>query len=322
MKKIYKAVVLIAVLFLTGAASAKAERAVQTPERGSRAEAGNGGFLGAFLSEVDEERAMELKLSDARGAAVSQVVRESPAERAGLKENDVILSYNEQPVRNPQEVHRLLMTTPPGSTITLGVSRAGKMMTLQVTVGERQTGLWSNIARAGKDVSELYLEQAEKLDREAEELRRQSESSGDRRLLEKAEDSARQAEDFRKLASEHQQQKESRPGGPLSRSVVSGLRQPYRPGLKAIQLSEQLGRYFNTPDGAGLLVTEVEEGSVAARAGLKAGDCIIEVGSQKAQTLAEVTRLLSEAGERSDAVTLRIIRDRKEQTLRIEAGRR
>lgn len=265
---------------------------------------------------------MELKLSDARGAAVSQVVRESPAERAGLKENDVILSYNEQPVRNPQEVHRLLMTTPPGSTITLGVSRAGKMMTLQVTVGERQTGLWSNIARAGKDVSELYLEQAEKLDREAEELRRQSESSGDRRLLEKAEDSARQAEDFRKLASEHQQQKESRPGGPLSRSVVSGLRQPYRPGLKAIQLSEQLGRYFNTPDGAGLLVTEVEEGSVAARAGLKAGDCIIEVGSQKAQTLAEVTRLLSEAGERSDAVTLRIIRDRKEQTLRIEAGRR
>lgn len=315
---------------LTGSALAQSGRVIQTAAaRSEAAQSGNGGFLGTFLSDVSDERARELKLTEVRGAVISQVVKDSPAEKAGLKENDVILSYNNEQVQSAAQVHRLLMETPPGRTVTLGLSRDGKLITVQATLGERQFGAWSNWPGRVRSEDELMIEQAEKWMKEAEELRHQFDSSREKKLLEKAEELVRQAEEFRKLAETHRAEadklrREGRQYGPFGRGLMPGLRQNYRLGIRTIQLSEQLGRYFNVPEGQGLLVTEVEPGSAAARAGLKAGDCIIEINGQKVQRSADVSRLISEAGERKETteVGIKIVRDRREQTLKIEPERR
>src|SRR6266446_5115539 len=56
--------------------------------------AGGGGYLGVYLEEVTAERLKDLGLKEERGAVVMKVVGDSPADKAGLKENDVIVSFN------------------------------------------------------------------------------------------------------------------------------------------------------------------------------------------------------------------------------------
>ncbi len=88
-----------------------------------------------------------------------------------------------------------------------------------------------------------------------------------------------------------------------------------RLGISVEELTPQLADYFGVKDGKGVLVTEVSEGSTAAKAGLKAGDCIIRVDSTPIESADDVHRALSSKPEESRDVALTIVRDRKEQTL-------
>lgn len=293
----------------------------------SQDQAGNGSFLGVFLSDVTDSRARELKLPEVRGAVVGQVLKDSPAEKAGLKAEDVILSYNNEPVQNAAQVFRLLTETPAGRTVTLGLSRGGGSLNVAVVTGERQAASLNN---RGRDERDLLLEQAEKMTKEAQELRRQYDSGGqsDQKLLEKSQELMSQAAEFNHLAEIRLEElekarREGRMSGMPGRSGLPGVRQTYRLGAKTVQLSDQLGKYFNVADGRGVLVTEVEPGSAAARVGLKAGDCITAINGQKVQNSADVNRLFSEAGDKPDTgeMTIQIVRDRKEQTLKIGSER-
>jgi len=79
-----------------------------------------------------------------------------------------------------------------------------------------------------------------------------------------------------------------------------------------------LGSYFGVNDGHGVLVREVNEGSAAAKAGLKAGDCIVKLDSTAVESADDLHRALVDRGRgKSQDVTLTIVRDRKEQTLTV-----
>jgi len=67
-------------------------------------------------------------------------------------------------------------------------------------------------------------------------------------------------------------------------------------GLQTQSLTKQLGEYFGTPNGKGVLVAEVEKGSAAAKAGFKAGDVIIKVDNQSIDDVDEMNEELSELG--------------------------
>jgi len=93
-----------------------------------------------------------------------------------------------------------------------------------------------------------------------------------------------------------------------------------RLGVAVDPLTEQLGEYFGVKDGKGVLVREVNSGSAAAKAGLKAGDCITKIDSAPVESANELHRaLLRKQGESREGrdVTLTIVRDRKEQTLKV-----
>jgi len=95
------------------------------------------GWLGIEIGEISADRAKELKLSAIRGVEIVSVDEDSPAAKAGLKEHDVITSYDGQVVEGRAQFRRLVRETPPGRAVSLGISRDGSSQTLNVVIGDR-----------------------------------------------------------------------------------------------------------------------------------------------------------------------------------------
>jgi serine protease Do len=89
--------------------------------------------LGVGLRDVDSDRAKELSMEDARGAEVVHVVEGSPAERAGIKAGDVLLTYNGENILGAQQLGRLVAETPAGRKVKIQYWRNGKVQTTTVT---------------------------------------------------------------------------------------------------------------------------------------------------------------------------------------------
>src|SRR2546426_8434454 len=100
-------------------------------------ETGTGSYLGVDISDVTSERLAALKLKDERGVEVTMVDQDAPAGKAGLKEHDVILEYNGAKVESDEQLRRMIRETPPGRKVTLGISRDGTPMTINVELGDR-----------------------------------------------------------------------------------------------------------------------------------------------------------------------------------------
>jgi serine protease Do len=96
-----------------------------------------GGWLGIEIGEVTPEKARDLKLSSARGVIVMDVEPDSPAAKAGLKENDVITLYEGQTVEGTVQFRRLVRETPPGRSVALAISRDGSSQNISVELGDR-----------------------------------------------------------------------------------------------------------------------------------------------------------------------------------------
>lgn len=96
------------------------------------------GFLGVALDTVTPENSALLGLErDTRGAVVTNVEKDSPADKAGLKERDVILSVNDEDVRDLADVQMKIARVRPGAQAKLDVMRDGERMEVPVEVGER-----------------------------------------------------------------------------------------------------------------------------------------------------------------------------------------
>ena len=93
------------------------------------------GWLGVMLQKLDET--LKSALGVDRGALVTNVVEESPAEKGGFKEGDVIITYGKKAVKDVQYLVKIVKATKPGTTLKIVVSRKGKKKTLKVKLGER-----------------------------------------------------------------------------------------------------------------------------------------------------------------------------------------
>ncbi len=86
-----------------------------------------------------------------------------------------------------------------------------------------------------------------------------------------------------------------------------------RLGVRLAPLTDQLAEYFGAEEG--VLVSSVEEGSAAEKAGLKAGDVILAVNGRTVDSPSDVTGEVSNV-EDGSAIELRVLRDRKELSLK------
>ena|SRR5215471_1398898 len=95
-------------------------------------------WLGVELHEVTPDTAKELKLPAERGVVVSSIVPDSPAGKAGLKENDVVTEINGQRVEGAAQFRRMIREIPAGRTAQITVWRDGRAQTISVTLGKAE----------------------------------------------------------------------------------------------------------------------------------------------------------------------------------------
>lgn len=256
-------------------------------------------YLGVYLEEVSPDRAKELGLVEERGAIVTKVVEGSPAEKAGLKENDVVVAFNERRIDSIRELQRMLSETPADRNVKIEVMRAGSRQTITATLSKRTPGMgyvfntpeWNNQAWAqteeARKQAEAYRKRAEEQLREHPEAFKNFPGFGD----------------FNSF------------GGPGTYTFFSGTRL----GVSAESLTEQLADFFGVKDGQGVLVASVNENSAASRAGLKAGDVIVAVDDQK---INDVGALVNALAKKEGSVSLKIIRNRAEQVVTVTLEKR
>ena len=94
------------------------------------------GWLGVSIQEVTTELAEALDMEIPKGALISQIIKDSPAEKSGLKEEDVILSFDGEEIFYSADLPQTVGSIKPDSQVTAVVLRDGKKKSIRVKVGE------------------------------------------------------------------------------------------------------------------------------------------------------------------------------------------
>src|SRR3989454_2935647 len=107
------------------------------------------GWLGVAISEVTDEDVDRLKLSEARGVLVRRVMPGEPADKGGVRANDVIIGIDGRRLESPRDLQRVVSSTPVGQRVRVALLRDG-----QETEGEVTIGLYQDSEAATPEPSE------------------------------------------------------------------------------------------------------------------------------------------------------------------------
>lgn len=258
------------------------------PQQGSVIYMSGDNYLGINAEEITRENMGRYNLTgEPRGVGVREVLKDSPAERAGLKTGDVILRFDGEAVTSLRKLNRLIDESAPEYRARLTIRRGGSEQEVNVTLGKREFGR----EFGGLLNDEKWRKQTEMWNKNSEQMRKYSDQ-------------------MRKRAEEWQQK------NPGLYSVFLGAGR--RIGVSTNTLGKQLADYFGVEHG--ILITNVEADSPAARAGLKAGDIVTEADGERVGEAGDLTRVLNrkEEGE----VTLTVVRDRNRRSVRVTPEKR
>ncbi|UCG52537.1 MAG: trypsin-like peptidase domain-containing protein [Candidatus Latescibacterota bacterium] len=95
------------------------------------------GFMGIRLQELNKTLAQGLDLDIENGILVTDVLPDTPAEKAGIMRNDVIVEFDKKPVRDDQRFRLMVGNTEVGTEVPIVVVRKGQKKNLRITLGER-----------------------------------------------------------------------------------------------------------------------------------------------------------------------------------------
>jgi serine protease Do len=98
------------------------------------------GWFGVVVQAVTPELAQSFGLSERKGVLVSQVVKDSPAEKAGLKSGDIILEFAGKPIHEMQELPRIAANMPAGKKAVVKILRNGKIEEKTVLIEQMKEG--------------------------------------------------------------------------------------------------------------------------------------------------------------------------------------
>jgi serine protease Do len=93
------------------------------------------GYLGVSIQTITPDLANALKIEEQKGALVSDVVPDGPAENAGIKRGDLIVAYNNRKVEDSHDLPQLVAETAEGQKATVTLIRNGKKKDIRVKVG-------------------------------------------------------------------------------------------------------------------------------------------------------------------------------------------
>ena len=94
------------------------------------------GWLGVSIQDITPSMSRALDLENTHGAIVGEVVEDSPADKAGFEEGDVIVALDNRDIQNSTELRNAVAETPPGTDVAVTVLRDNRSRVLDVTLGE------------------------------------------------------------------------------------------------------------------------------------------------------------------------------------------
>jgi serine protease Do len=189
------------------------------------------GYLGIYIQDLTSELVRSFELKDNKGVLISQVTKGSPADKAGLRQGDIIIEFDDKPVEKVGSFRNSVAFKVPGLNEKLIILRDGKPKTISIEIGK----LPSNDKSA----------------------------------------SVRQEDSF------------------------------YNFGLTVKNLTHDLAERLELEGETGVVVTEVEPGSIAASAGIRPGMVITEVNQKEIHDVEEFKKAM-EKGDGKDTVLLLI----------------
>jgi predicted metalloprotease with PDZ domain len=242
-----------------------------------------GGYLGVSVREDTK--------SNEGGAFVENVVDDSPAEKAGLKDGDVIVGFGGDVIRGPMKLTEKLRATKPGDKISMDVRRDGKSVKLQVEMGDRpKVQVWS--WAGGDSGNVLSLEQQKALEESLKNL----------------DDKMPELQKLGKLGN----LKMYGPGG--HRIFWSGDKPLL--GVEMVEATPDLREALGGSKDAGVLVGKVLPGTAAEKAGIRAGDMITAIDGTKVADSGDIMEAIR--AKEGKTVDIDLIRDKK--STRVKAG--
>lgn len=256
----------------------------------------NGAYLGVQTAEVTKENFAKFGLRAVRGVAVEKVLENSPAAAAGLREGDVIVRFNNDDVTSTRKLTRLVSEVEPDHQVKLTVSRGGSEQEITATLAKRPAPKFAegSFNFPGPGFMEKF---------DLDKLRTQM---PDLKELPKLNF------DFKDLPNGEHFRSFSFPG-PDGNFLMFGQGHGRQIGVGVDTLTKQLAQHYGV-DG-GVMINEVRDGSPASRAGIKAGDIVIDANGQP---VANDLELIKQINNRKEGdVTLTILRDGKRQTITV-----
>jgi len=112
------------------------------------------GWLGVQIQDVNDAMRSALGLGERRGVLISDVFKNQPADKAGIKRGDVVLSIDGKPVETSNDLKNTVATIEPGKKIPVVIFRGGKEITVSVVLNEREEGNVNSIATKNGKSSE------------------------------------------------------------------------------------------------------------------------------------------------------------------------
>ena len=236
------------------------------------------GFLGIYAENISRENMGRYHVNQVRGVGVTQIVKDSPAEKAGLRKDDVILRLDGENITSVRKLNRIVSELSPDQSVKVAISRGGSEQELTATIGKRSnTNMVQNLL------------------------------GGEPRVFKW------EGPDLKNFKWEIPLQK----GNDLFNQgdMTFFLNNSRRIGVSTMSLTKQLADYFGIADGKGALVTSVSEDGPAAKAGVKAGDVITAVDGEAVDSPGDISRIVNR--KKDGDVTLTIVRNKSQQTIRV-----
>lgn len=235
------------------------------------------GYLGIEFHDLTNEQATALHLRDRRGVEVLLVDHDGPAAAAGLQSHDLITGFNGRIVDNGESLRRMIRETGAGVEVKLSVFRNGNPITIRTKLANRE------------DVEQKAWARLHQPDPQPQGTTGVVVS----RMYAAAPAAA----------------------PPHTQSFIDRMVHGLSDGITVEALQPQLASYFGAPDGQGLLVQSVQDGSPAAIGGIHAGDVILRADNQPMHTTSDWSKHLRAA--KGSPVALNVLRDHQPLTLTI-----
>lgn len=224
----------------------------------------SGAFLGVGMEKAD------------KGVRITSVTEKSAAEKAGLKKDDIIVSVDGKKVEAEMEVTRMIQSHKPGEQVEIAYTRDGKEAKAKAELGKRENEDLSYWYDDGGNNKAFGLN-GKAFDMNGKVLELNGKSFDMNQKFDLKLDKMNQF-DY-KLAPDLEWNGQGK--GDIK---VVGVRRP-RLGVNVKE----------TESGKGLEVTEVTDGSVAAKAGLQKGDIINEVAGKGVSTVEDIRKAVNES---------------------------